>query len=37
MRERLALIGGDLVVESSTGGGTTIFARIPVERERLMA
>ena len=37
MRERLSLIGGDFVIESSTGGGTTIFARIPVARERLIA
>ena len=30
MRERLSLLGGDLMVESSPGGGTTIFARIPL-------
>jgi two-component system sensor histidine kinase UhpB len=35
MRERLALIGGSLEIESSTGAGTTIFARIPLERERV--
>ncbi|MBI4276204.1 MAG: PAS domain S-box protein [Rhizobiales bacterium] len=37
MRERLALIGGDLLIESSVGGGTTLFARIPLEQERLIA
>ena len=37
MRERLALIDGDLVIESSIGGGTTIFARIPLEFERMIA
>ena len=37
MRERLALIGGELEVESSVGLGTTIFARIPLEQERLIA
>jgi PAS domain S-box-containing protein len=37
MRERLALIGGELVVESSVGVGTTIFARVPLEHERLIA
>ena len=30
MRERAALIGGMLEVESSQGGGTTIFTRIPL-------
>ena len=35
MRERLALIGGSLEIESSMGAGTTIFARIPLERERV--
>jgi signal transduction histidine kinase len=29
MRERLALIGGELEIESSPGRGTTLFARIP--------
>jgi signal transduction histidine kinase len=29
MRERLLLVGGELVVESSPGVGTTVFARIP--------
>lgn len=32
MRERLALIGGRLEIESSLGAGTTLFARIPLER-----
>ena len=31
MRERLSLIGGILEVESAIGGGTTIFARIPLD------
>ena len=30
MRERLALVGGELEIESEPGSGTTIFARIPV-------
>lgn len=30
MRERAALVGGTLEVESSPGAGTTIFARVPV-------
>ncbi len=37
MRERLALIGGDLEIESSVGSGTTVFARIPVARESMIA
>lgn len=37
MRERLALLGGSLQVESSAGGGTTIFARIPLQPEALVA
>ncbi len=37
MRERLSLIGGDLVIESSVEGGSSIFARIPLEKERLSA
>ena len=37
MRERLVLIGGEFEVESSIGRGTTIFARIPLEQERLIA
>jgi signal transduction histidine kinase len=31
MRERLTLLAGDLVVESSPGGGTTLVAEVPVE------
>jgi signal transduction histidine kinase len=30
MRERAALVGGDLEVESTPGGGTTVFVRIPL-------
>jgi signal transduction histidine kinase len=30
MRERLLLVGGELEIESSPGGGTTVFARIAV-------
>ena len=29
MRERLALVGGEIEIESSPGSGTTLFARIP--------
>jgi signal transduction histidine kinase len=36
MRERLALIGGLLEIETTTKG-VTIFARIPVEQKRLSA
>ena len=34
MRERLALVDGELEVESEPGAGTTIFARIPVPRSQ---
>jgi PAS domain S-box-containing protein len=37
MRERLALIGGELEIESSSGVGTTVFARIPADIARLSA
>ena len=37
MRERLALIGGELEIESSTGVGTAVFARIPLDIARLTA
>jgi two-component system sensor histidine kinase UhpB len=37
MRERLALIGGELEIESSSGIGTTVFARIPLDITRLSA
>ena len=30
MRERAALIGADLQIESTVGGGTTIFVRVPL-------
>jgi chemotaxis family two-component system sensor kinase Cph1 len=30
VRERLALVGGSLELESSTEGGTTVFVRIPL-------
>jgi signal transduction histidine kinase len=33
MRERLALVHGQLDVESSTSTGTTLFIRIPIERK----
>ncbi len=33
MRERLSLIGGQFEIESSMGIGTTIFVRIPLERQ----
>jgi signal transduction histidine kinase len=35
MRERLFSLGGELEIESSVGVGTTIFARIPFESERM--
>jgi signal transduction histidine kinase len=30
IRERLALVGGSLEIESSPGKGTTLFIRIPI-------
>lgn len=30
MRERLRSVGGDLEIESQAGGGTTLFARVPI-------
>ena len=30
MRERTALLGGTLEIESRTGGGTTVYARVPL-------
>lgn len=32
MRERLMLVGGELVIESPPGGGTTVLARLPKRR-----
>jgi signal transduction histidine kinase len=37
MRERLSLIGGALEVESASGAGTTIFARIILDGQRSAA
>ncbi len=37
IRERLALIGGEVEIESSEGAGTTIFARIPLANDRMVA
>jgi signal transduction histidine kinase len=37
MRERLALIGGTLDVESAPGAGTTIFARVTLDGQRSAA
>jgi len=37
MRERLALIGGTLEIESALGAGTTIFARITLDGQRSSA
>jgi signal transduction histidine kinase len=37
MRERLALLGGTLVVESAVGAGTTLFARIDLDGQRSAA
>jgi two-component system sensor histidine kinase UhpB len=37
MRERIALLGGTLEIETSVGRGTTVYARIPIEAERLIA
>lgn len=32
MRERAALVGGDLVIDSAPGRGTTVVVRVPLER-----
>ncbi len=32
MRERAALLGGSVTIESSPGSGTTVYARIPIPR-----
>jgi two-component system, NarL family, sensor histidine kinase UhpB len=37
MSERLSLIGGSLEIESSVGGGTTVFVRIPIQLESTAA
>jgi PAS domain S-box-containing protein len=37
MRERLQLVRGDLSVESHRGAGTTIRARVPLNRDELQA
>jgi signal transduction histidine kinase len=34
MRERLALVGGTLTLESSVDGGTTVAARVPISSQR---
>jgi signal transduction histidine kinase len=36
MRERSFLVGGKLTVESSPGGGTTVFVQVPLERESIV-
>ncbi len=33
MRERVEMLGGTLVVDSSSGGGTTVRAKLPLESE----
>jgi PAS domain S-box-containing protein len=37
MRERLALVGGELEIETSKGAGTAVFGRIPLPGERRAA
>jgi two-component system CheB/CheR fusion protein len=37
MRERAALVGGAVEVESKPGGGTTVFVRVPVKSDSLDA
>jgi len=37
MRERVALLGGEVEIESTVGAGTAIFARIPVAPDRMVA
>ncbi|HJS50721.1 MAG TPA: PAS domain S-box protein [Pyrinomonadaceae bacterium] len=34
MRERASLIGGSLEIESAPGAGTTVYARIPLRKEK---
>jgi signal transduction histidine kinase len=33
MRERASLLGGTLTIESSPGGGTSLFVEVPLDRE----
>ena len=33
MRERMALVGGTLTIESNVGRGTTVIARVPLSEE----
>lgn len=33
MRERVELVGGELLVESTPGTGTTVYARVPLPKE----
>jgi signal transduction histidine kinase len=33
MRERLRSVGGELEIESQVGGGTTLFARVPIPKK----
>ena len=37
IRERLSLLGGDVQIEAAAGAGTTLFIRIPLEQERMIA
>lgn len=37
MRERLQLVHGELLVKSKPGAGTTIYARVPLNRDELRA
>jgi two-component system sensor histidine kinase NreB len=32
MKERAALVGGELEIESSPGEGTTVYVRVPLGR-----
>jgi signal transduction histidine kinase len=34
MRERAAIVGGTLEIESAPGKGTTIFAKVPIKETR---
>ena len=37
MRERLQMVNGELEVKSKPGGGTTIYARVPLKAEEIRA